>query len=326
MPSNYSTRPNKHVDRELFAELVGRAISDTPINDCLYISMGGPQMADHISMYRRNGISKLYSFDLDNDTVNRQIFNAPTSETCCAQHAAAELPGKLDEIAERLDAQRFIVWFDYTGNVKRGAQMAEFQTLLQSLGPGDIARISLDASLPPARLMSNLSQELREDRISANRVLLQRELGEFHPENLELETLNDMPTYLARCLEHVCDRAAEMSSVDGISFRPILQTYYVDSAPMFTATVLVQSEQGVPVPPAGFGYLSEGWGSIEFLEVPELTAREKFFLDRLLDRTEAEYNGQLGYSIAREAQSMRQWLSFKKYHRFLPQFQHIEMK
>lgn len=326
MPSNYSVRPNKHVDRELFAELVGRAISNTPIEDCAYASMGGPQMADHIAMYRRNGITKLYSFDLDDETVRRQKFNAPTSETVCVQHSAAELPGKLDEISDMLGAKRFIVWLDYTGCTVRGAQLAEFQSLLQSLGPGDIARIALDASLPPARLIAELPAHLKDDRVAANRELLRREMGDFHPEDSELETLRDMPFYLASCLEHVCDRAADNSPIDGLSFLPMLQTHYVDSVPMFTSTVLVQSDNDMRQPPAGFRYLAEDWESIEFLEVPELTAREKSLLDRMLDEDEAEFNGHLGYSIAREAQSVRQWASFKKFHRFLPQFQHVELK
>lgn len=326
MPSNHSVRPNKHVDRELFAELVGRAISNTPIEECAYVSMGGPQMADHIAMYRRNGITKLYSFDLDDETVRRQQFNAPTSETYCVQHAAEELPGKLDVIADMLGAERFIVWLDYTGCTARGAQLAEFQSLLQSLGPGDIARIALDASLPPARLIAELPPHMKDDRVAANRELLRREMGDYHPEGSELETLRDMPCYLASCLEHVCDRAAENSPIDGLNFLPMLQTHYVDSAPMFTSTVLVQSEDDARQPPAGFRYLAEGWESIEFLEVPELTAREKSLLDRMLDQDEAEFNDQLGYSIAREAQSVRQWASFKKFHRFLPQFQHVELK
>jgi hypothetical protein len=326
MPSNYSVRPNKHVDRELFAELVGRAISDTPIEDCAYVSMGGPQMADHISMYRKNGITKLYSFDLKNETVLRQKFNAPTSETYCVKHAASELPGKLNEIADRLNANRLIVWLDYTGNKARGAQLAEFQSLLQSLGPGDIARIALDASLPPAKKTAELPQNIQDDRVAANRELLRREMGDYHPEGSELETLNDMPRYLASCMEHVCDRAAEHAPINGLKFLPMLQTNYVDSAPMFTSTVLVQSEDDERPPPAGFRYLAEGWQSIESLEVPELTAREKSLLDRMLDKDEAEFNDQLGYCIAREAQSKRQWASFKKFHRFLPQFQHVEIK
>lgn len=326
MPSNYSTRPNKHVDRELFVDLVGRSLSNTQVDRCAYISMGGPQMVDHIAMYRRNGISKLYSFDIEENVVRRQVFNAPTSNTICKTHSAAELSAKLDEISQELDIDHLIVWLDYTGHKQRGVQLAEFQTLLQSLSSGDIAKIALDASLPSQKLKANLPEAIRSRDLPATNALLRLEFGEFHPENFELESLNDMPQYLAHCVRHLCDRASEMDQNAGLSFVPMLQTYYTDSMPMFTATVLVQDAQGQPASPDGFGYLADGWGDIECLEVPELTAREKSFLDRLLDRETEDLTNELGYNIARPSQMLRQWDSFKKFHRFLPQFQHVEIK
>lgn len=326
MPSNYTTRPNKHVDRELFVELVGRSISNTPVNKCAYISMGGPQMADHIAMYRRNGISKLYSFDLDENIVLRQKFNAPTHDTICEKHPAAELPGRLDDISHMLDVDRLIVWLDYTGAKQRGAQLAEFQSLLKALSKGDVARVALDASLPSEKLKAGLPEELRDQHFPALKALLGQEFGEFNPEDFELESLHDMPIYLSACVQHLCDRTAAMHPNGGISYLPMLQTYYIDSTPMFTATILVQDDAGDPVAPDGFSFLASGWDGIENLEVPELTAREKSFLDRMLDRDAEGLTGELGYNIARTAQMSRQWDSFKKFHRFLPQFQHVEIK
>ncbi|UTS81596.1 O-methyltransferase [Phaeobacter piscinae] len=326
MPSNYTTRPNKHVDRELFVELVGRCLSNTQVDRCAYVSMGGPQMADHIAMYRRNGISKLYSFDLEQNIVLRQKFNAPTYETICETHTAAELPAKLDDISQTLDVDRLIVWLDYTGAKHRGAQLAEFQTLLWSLSSGDVARVALDASLPSEKLKAGLPEKIRDQHFPAMKALLGQEFGEFNPEDFELESLNDMPTYLSACLQHLCDRTAAMFPDGSISYTPMLQTYYIDSAPMFTATILVQDAQGLPLAPDGFGYLANDWGDIESLEVPELTAREKSYLDRLLDRDAQGLTDELGYDIARAAQMSRQWSSFKKFHRFLPQFLHVEIK
>lgn len=326
MPSNYTTRPNKHVDRELFVELVGRCLSNTQVDRCAYISMGGPQMADHIAMYRRNGISKLYSFDHEKNIVLRQRFNAPTHETKCETHAACELPAKLDDISQELDVDRLIVWLDNTGAKQRGVQLAEFQSLLKSLSSGDVARVAFDASLPSEKLRAGLSKKIRDHRFLAMKALLGQEFGKFHPEAFNLESLNDMPIYLSACVQHLSDRTAAMSPYGEMSYIPMLQTYYVDSAPMFTVTILVQDAQGLPAAPDGFAYLATDWGDIERLEVPELTAREKSHLDRFLDRDAAGLTGELGYDIARAAQMSRQWTSFKKFHRFLPQFQHVEIK
>lgn len=326
MPANYSTRPNKHVDRELFVDLVGRSLSGTSVSRCAYVSMGGPQMADHIAMYRRNGISKLYSFDTDSNIVLRQKFNAPTVSTICKTHEASELPALVDDIKTDLDVDRLVVWLDYTGAKNRGAQLAEFQSLLQCLSSGDIARIALDASLPSEKLKANLKPEIRDNPLAATKNLLSREFGMYHPEDFEIETLSDMPRYLASCVRRLCDRSSEMMEGTGISFRPMLQTYYVDSKPMFTATFLAQDANGNPAAPDGFAYLAQNWEDLERLEVPELSAREKTYLDCLLDQDGDGVNSQLGYRVVYTPQTSRQWESFKKFHRFLPQFQHVELK
>ena len=326
MPSNYSTRPNKHVDRELFVDLVGRSLSSTQVDRCAYLSMGGPQMADHIAMYRRNGVAKLYSFDFEEHVISRQKFNAPTIQTICERCTAAEIPAKLEDIKTRLDADRVVVWFDYTGTGERGAQLAEFQSLLEALAPGDIARVALDASLPAERLEANLPVKDRGKGIYTSQALLKREFGGFHPETFELEARNDMPKYLAQCISHLCDRSAQMKADSGNTFIPMLQTCYTDSVPMFTAAVLVQDGSGQPAAPIGFNFLANSWDDIESLEIPELTAREKSFLDRLLNLKSEELIKELGYEIARGPQTIRQWKSFQKFHRFLPQFQHVELK
>ncbi|MBL3594830.1 hypothetical protein JMM63_04475 [Rhodovulum sulfidophilum] len=283
-------------------------------------------MVDHISMYKRNGISKLYSFDEDESVVKRQVFNSPTSTTECEQMLAGELADKLGDIQAHLDVDSFVIWLDYTGHSKRGEQISEFQILLENLRPGDMARISLDASMPSERLKANLPQEVRIDHILAMTELLRREIGELHPEDIQLGSERDIPKYLSTCLRRACDRAVRSRPDNPIQLTPILETSYTDSCPMYTCTILAQDADDKPDVPAGFHFLSQGWGVIEALEVPELTAREKSFLDRLLDKTENEFNENLGYSIAREAQALRQWASFKKFHRFLPQFLHVDIK
>lgn len=326
MPSNYSTRPNKHVDRELFVELVGRALSTTPTVNCGYFSMGGPQMVDQISMYRKNGITKLYSFDGDEEIVKRQEFNAPTAETVCRQHLAEELAPNIDDLKEEMHIGRSVVWFDYTGNSERAVQIWEFATLLEKLEPGDIARISLDASFPPAKRLAELTEELRNDRLAGMNELVRQEFGDLHPEDVELSSQFEMPKYLSKCVEQACARAQANIIGVQVEIAPLLLTTYCDSSPMFTAAVMLCSDDVDTPMPAGFDFLCSNWLDIENLEVPDLTAREKSLMDRLLDRSIEEVDDALDYDIARKNQRLRQWEAFKKFHRFLPQFQHVELR
>lgn len=326
MPSNYNTRPNKHVDRELFAELVGLVTSDVNADRCGYISMGGPQMSDHQTMYKKNGITKLYSFDLDPSVVDRQRFNAPTSQTVCQHHDTSELSLKLDHVTEQLDFDTAIVWLDYTGTGGRAAQLAEFQALLGNLKPGDIARVTLDASLPSTKLKANLPADIKNNHLAAMAELLRQELGDYHPQDFDLASQNDVPGLLISTIERACIRATDASPQRRLRYRPVLLTAYADTSPMVTATVIVQNPESEPAPPAGFQFLAKDWSNIENLEIPELTIRERTFVDTRLDLPEANITYDFGYAIADGARERRQWTSFKRFHRYLPQFQHVEVR
>jgi hypothetical protein len=230
-------------------------------------------------------------------------------------------------MVEDLNVDRLVVWLDYTGPSNRGAQLVEFQTVLENLSAGDVARISVDASLPSEKLFDQLSKAQKQDRLAAIYELLRREFGAFHPEDFVLGSQNDMPSYLAQCLERVCIRAVASFSVETVKIIPLLLTHYSDSSPMFTATVMLQDGSGQPAAPSGFAYLASNWSDIENLEVPELTSREKSVLDGHVSREVADVATELGFSIAsRPEQQERQWSSFKRFHRFLPQFQHVELK
>lgn len=326
MPSNYNTRPNKHVDRELFAELVGLVTSGQSADRCGYISMGGPQMSDHQTIYKRTGIEKLYSFDFDQQVVERQRFNAPTRSTVCEYHDTAELALRLDQVTQDLDFDRVIVWLDYTGIGNRSVQLSEFQAVLGKLKPGDIARISLDASPPSAKLKQQLPEALRADHLAAMTELLRQEMGDYHPQDFVFASQNDITSLLVSTIERSCIRATDASHERSLRFQPILLTAYADTSPMVTATVIVQDPAGAPAPPAGFQFLSTDWSTIENLEIPELSIRERTFIDTRLDESEADITSDFGYRIANEPKQARQWVSFKRFHRYLPQFQHVELR
>ena len=143
---SYRLRPNKHVDRELFAELVSLLVTASDPNDYVYISMGGNHLSDHIAIYRRAVCAKLYAFDLNQDVVDRQKFNVPFDGVVCKAHTSGELPTLLDGIVEDFDAKHVIVWLDYT-EPKRLEQLSEIQAIVEKLQVGDIIRVTMNADL-----------------------------------------------------------------------------------------------------------------------------------------------------------------------------------
>ena len=139
----YRLRPNKFVDRELFAELVSLMVTERGADSYAYISMGGNHLSDHLAIYRRAGLRNLYAFDSDPLVVMRQRFNAPFDGIVCEPHTSAELISRIDGIVENMGVKNVIVWLDYT-EPKHLEQLGEIQTLGKSLQTDDILRVTMN--------------------------------------------------------------------------------------------------------------------------------------------------------------------------------------
>ena len=314
----YRLRPNKHVDRELFAELVSLLVSSSCGDDYVYISMGGNHLRDHISIYRRAGLRNLYAFDLSQDVVDRQRFNIPFSGVVCKTHSSGELPARLDGIVEEFEAKHAIIWLDYTKR-ERLEQLREVQAVAEKLQVGDIIRVTMNADF------SGLSK--REAELTTvekglpvndkNVALLKLELGKFLPHAVVSVDYNGMAGALARSVERACVLGVEASR-DDRKPRPVLLTRYRDTTAMLTVTVMMTDTQGAPEIPRGWAYAPSGWDHIEMILAPDLSARERLALDQLMHMGSQELQDKLGFSLDEAAVK-----AYARFHRFYPSFQTV---
>ena len=314
----YRLRPNKYVDRELFAELVALLVAESDPDKYVYISMGGKHLSDHLAIYRRAGITNLYTFDYDPDIADRQRFNVPFEGVKCENHSSVELPPRLEDILDGTEAKNVIVWLDFTAP-KHYKQLREIEALVTKLQVGDVLRVTMNIDF--ARLdkseaqLSEAQNSLPKDQKLA--VLLSLFLKEYLPREIISLDYNKIPSVIARSIERACVRGVEAKG-DNVTPVPILLTEYRDSTRMMTAAMIIADGQEAPQALRGWKYLSTGWLNVERIIAPDLSPRERYALDKKMHSDYVAITDYLGFELDPEAIQ-----AYKRFHRFYPAFQSV---
>lgn len=290
---HYRIRPNKHVDRELFSELVARFVSGRP-EDFTYISMGAEHVLDHAAIYRRCGLRNLYSFDQEPDVVRRARFNRPVQSMICRAHTSQELLNRFDEIPSLFSAERVIVWLDYQGPRQRHAQLTEFMELLGRLKIGDLARITLDLDTTALENRINDVADKRGDRAQRLAEALRENLGaQFFPFGVDRVTKAFLPLVISSAITTACDRASTKSK----RFVPLLRTSYQDTSRMLTVAVEVVGEDGNSQLPH-WTFRPRGSADIIRIDTPVLSPRERYAIESMLERPPSAIVEELEFATA----------------------------
>ena len=315
----YRMRPNKFIDRELFAELVSLLVAEAGPGEYAYVSMGGKHLSDHLAMYRRAGIQKLYSFDNDPKITDRQRFNAPFDGVICKSHGSEELPADIQEIVTDLGANRVIIWLDFTAP-KHLKQLKEVQAITAKLAAGDVLRVTMNIEFP--NLMNRTAQltdEQRELPINMQRALaLRSALGPYMPRDITELTNEQIAVAVARSIERACERGGLKANSRTYPV-PLLVTNYKDTTPMLTATFRMASGMSSPPPPKGWQFSpGEGLADIEKIFAPDLSPREQYALDKCMHEEAEVIEKKLGFNLEGAGIS-----AYARFHRFFPTFQSV---
>jgi len=314
----YRLRPNKFIDRELFAELISLFAAESEPKKFAYISMGGDHLSDHLAIYRRSGIANLYAFDRSSDVVSRQLFNAPFERVECTAHESGEIPTLLDDILESFGAERSIIWLDFT-EVKRLSQLKEIEALAKKLEPGDLFRVTFNADFTNlSKREANLKQaEKALPTPEKTAALLRLELGAYLPKKIKSIYFDQMNAALSYAVERALQNGLEEGG-SGKKAVPVLLTEYQDSSRMFTATALITNDKGDPRIPPSWAYKPSDWSDIQRIYAPDLSARERYAIDRLMHKSADEITEELLFPLESEAVT-----SYARFHRFYPTFQPV---
>lgn len=325
----YHLRPHKSVDRRLFLDLLSRYERWKPLSKYVYVSMGAYPLEDHKLVFRLLGITRLVAFDFDKDIVERQKFNKP-AETChCLHKESGDLVSKFEQILNECDfsdADGVIVWLDYTDPGKISEQIREVETLLDHLKPGDILRVTVNAS--PQALGKSTdpdgkyipAPDLRAKRFQK----LKDRIGDYLPSWADPSLITDdgLPSILSASFGAAVLKAFPPSVKD--NFIPLSIVRYADGQQMLslTGTVVARADDESlrdKLDLKTWPFTSTNWNTVHRLVVPALTVRERLFLERgIVSKTISALISDLGFEKASDV-SMEDFLeSYKNYYRFYP--------
>jgi hypothetical protein len=323
----YHLRPHKAVDRKVFADLLRRVERWKPLQHYAYVSMGAYMLEDHKLIHRLFGIEKLIAFDRDAKIVARQTFNRPIASCSCLTSSSGDLISSLESTLSKCgisDATGLIFWLDYTDPKQLGQQIREFQALIDRLCPGDIVRVTVNAN-PNAYLDSaDGKMMLLEDRQQKGFETLRRRIGDYLPNWCEppMMTAEGLPRMIAGAFGNAALEAIPATSTQ--CFKPLSIVRYTDATQMLSMTgALIQNSDRLSIEAqldlGTWPFASETWTSIHHLIVPDLTLRERLYLEREVTLTgRDELAKTLGFDEVGKL-SLDEFLdSYRKYYRFYP--------
>ena len=323
----YQLRPNKFIDRQLFIELLSRIVVPRGPERYIYVSMGGPHLVDHHTVYNEFGIDAQYCFDQDERVVARQRFNRPTRKTICEKISASELPARLDGLFQKFRGKKnLVVWLDYTG-VNRGDQFQEAVEVLRRLRHGDVFRITLNAN--PSTLCSG--DEWKNKNLTGpgecRAKKLSDQLGSYFPAGITKISEHEVLGVLINSFG-LAASAAEMLTA-GVRFRPALTTAYRDGQQMLTITCVAEDTRANDAdlirPLNRWKFVSKNWSDCHRIKAPFFSAREQSRIEGSLHQGPKKLLRALAFLPDEdETKSLEALLSFKKFHRFHPYFRNVE--
>lgn len=332
----YALRQNKSVDRKIFIDLLRRFQRYRPLDEHVYISLGGPSLEDHKLVHAELGLTRLISLDGEADVVDRQLFNLPVECVTCLHRTTKQFVDQfwpeLARIGYDEDAN-VVVWFDYTEPRRLGEQVQEFQALLPMLNEGDVVRITVNAN-PSAIYETNSRnlgrRETAEEAQSERFSRLRNRLADLTPPDAAADdmTRERLPLVIARSFSLAALGALPPRSPT--EFVPVSIVRYADGQQMLSITgvLIKRGTRAEFLKTTGlrdWDFFSRSWVNVHVIDVPYLTLRERLFLERLLPNMSARKMRQkLPFLFDGDPKRTLDVLAqYKKHYRYYPHFHHV---
>lgn len=317
----YHLRPNKAVERNLFLDLLARIGRYENISEYRYIGLGGPFLEEFKLIHAALRIEKMVCIEEDLEVAKRQKFNAPIKGIDFFSGRASDFLPKF------FPDDPCVVWLDYASPKQIQLQLADLQTLLRKLAPGDVFKITLNAN--PDTLGAQ-DESNPNERWKKQLKKFRKRAGGFAPADIDLEEvrLSRYPRLLMRCIK----RAIEQSRLPyGLVAQPLLGCVYSDGHQMLTLTGILLKESQMDdfmgkTRLNHWPFAMLDWESDpSSITVPELSMRERMKLESMLPEADgAQLLAGLGFEIADdERRAITLMNDFRIYYRMLPHYSKV---
>jgi hypothetical protein len=331
----YHLRQNKHVERELFLDLLANLGRRVRWKDYLYIGFGGAFFEDFKVLHTRLGINQMLSVEYSWHVFLRQENNVPYGCIQREQVSSGDLIQRIEPVRWRFEkAKSALIWLDYTDAKRLGTQMDEIRALLPRLRRYDVLKVTFNAN--PATLgdlpaAEQGGQDLQQRRLDHRIGVLRARLGKKFPGSTKAEDIKpaNYPKWVLSVLKLEVSEA--MKESPDLVFQPIGCFAYADSDhTMVTCTgiMLTHAERLRFVTAAALKkneFASLNW-EVHKIDIPYLSAREKLLLDTLLFNTSPEQIVNLhGMWFNEEAEKAAAMISdYAKFYRFYPHYHRVQ--
>jgi hypothetical protein len=325
----YHLRPNKAIDRQLFVELLSKVNRFKPVRSYTYVGFGGSFLEDFKLIHSYFGNRKMISIEQNANALKRQKFNLPLKCIKRRHESSGEF------IASYSVKGPAVIWLDYTSPKEIRLQVQEYESLISRLQMNDVVKITLNANPEALRARTIVDEagkrETTEERNVKRLQKLSGRLQDYLPQDVEaaMMTIDGLPQVLSRVLEFAANKA--MKGRSEYIFQPLSCYVYSDSEhQMLTITgiILARTEMHLFFGETAikkWRLSATDWKTIRRIKVPELTAREKFFIDKHLPApNQKKVHKKLNFLFDEdETVSLEILESYATYYRYYPSFHRV---
>lgn len=319
----YHLRINKAVDRFLLVDILRILRQQFDLSEYTYFGFGGPFLDDFRLLHEQVPELSFCSIESDSDTFNRQKFHKFTKKIALTKSDFT------DFIRNQYEECPSVFWLDYT-NLEYSC-FTDFMSTLEKVAMNSVVRITLRADKPGnpystqvPRANLNISFDQMLDRFKDRFI---SEFGDITPANIRNRQFRsgELPSLLNEMVQISASQALPSSL--GVRFQPLHTSYYNDNTPMISVTGVVIDNSEVPQIRNLFRFWPFkrlDWEPPEKIDVPPLSVKERFKLEKLLPTTSntgRTLARTLGYSIGNgDADNLERLQQYGKYHNLYPYF------
>ena len=324
----YHLRQNKHVDRQLFVEILSYIDRYAPVGKALYVSFGGVYFEDFKLLHNVFGAEKLLSIEEISWVLKRQRHNMPFGCIRCEELTSRTLVTKINDYRAEFGDSSLICWLDFA-STKRRAQLEDVSILLKNARAGDVVRVTMNAN--PATFGEQREGELVTARDTRRLTKLREKLGDKLPGEVDEQDLTKtaFPALMLRMLKMEMLKA--MESQPDLQFQPLGSYSYADAQhTMLTLTGVVLETSKVSeflrrTRIKEFKFAGLKW-EILHINVPLLSQREKLKLDqKYKTAAPSKISRGLGFQLAAAKPESDEMLrDYFAFHRYYPHFHRIQ--
>jgi hypothetical protein len=323
----YHMRQNKHVERQLFADLLDYVDRWKSLKDYLYVGFGGIYFEDFKMLHSQFAMGKMLSLESEQWVLPRQKKNIPYG---CVDHehcSSGEFIRTVGRYREKYAIENLLCWLDHASPTLLASQLNDVKALVVSLVPNDILKVTLVAAPNSLATTAKAGEDLFEKRLG---ILRERLLGtQFLPGDVTVEHMRDdtYPEVLVGAFRRVIAEAMKENS--SLIFQPLGTYVYTDTTQMLTITgITLERNQhsgfmertGLP----SFELAGLDW-NLQRIDVPDLSLREKLLLDKaIFNKTASEVAAAIEFSLDEDPDnSIKMIESYIKFYRYYPNFHRV---